>query len=81
VRNEPAVPNPDPLDVWEVERDRFGVMFTGPLEVGECIRVVPADRAQAIELAAVDVLNTLVAYDQDVSLGWLKNRLREVLDA
>jgi hypothetical protein len=26
--------------IWEIERDRFGVMFSGPLEVGECKRVV-----------------------------------------
>lgn len=25
---------------WEVERDRFGVMFSGSLQVGECRRVV-----------------------------------------
>lgn len=29
------------LSRWEVERDRFGVMFSGPLEVGECVEVVP----------------------------------------
>lgn len=28
---------------WEIERDRFGVTFSGPLEVGECIKVVRAD--------------------------------------
>lgn len=28
--------------VWEVERGRLGVMFSGPLEVGECREVVPA---------------------------------------
>lgn len=28
--------------IWEVERDRFGITFSGPLEVGECIEVVPA---------------------------------------
>jgi hypothetical protein len=35
--------------VWEVERDRFGVMFSGPLEVGACIRVVAvADPASVL---------------------------------
>lgn len=28
---------------WEVERNRHGVMFSGPLEVGDCIRVVLAE--------------------------------------
>ena len=26
--------------VYEVERDRHGLMYSGPLEVGECVRVV-----------------------------------------
>lgn len=42
---------PDRLEprgsVWEVERDRHGVMFSGPLEVGECRRVVDADELDA----------------------------------
>lgn len=29
--------------IYEVERDRFGVMYSGPLEVGECQRVTPMD--------------------------------------
>lgn len=33
---------------WQVERDRFGVMFSGPLEVGEMREVVPCDD-QAVE--------------------------------
>lgn len=32
---------------WEVERDRFGVMFSGPLEVGECKQVVEASAYRA----------------------------------
>lgn len=31
----------DGSPVWEVERDRHGVMFSGPLEVGECREVIP----------------------------------------
>lgn len=27
---------------WQVERDRFSTMFSGPLEVGEMVEVVPA---------------------------------------
>jgi hypothetical protein len=42
----------DQRAVWEVERDRFGVMFSGPLEVGEYIRVV-AVRDPASVLAAL----------------------------
>lgn len=30
------------MRVYEIERDRYGVMYSGPLEVGECISVVPA---------------------------------------
>lgn len=40
------------VDVREVERDRHGIMFSGPLEVGSCLRVVAVDdllSAQAIE--------------------------------
>jgi hypothetical protein len=37
--------------VWEIERDRFGVMFSGPLEVGECRRVAPYERVSALEEA------------------------------
>lgn len=28
--------------IWQVERDRFGIMYSGPLEVGEMVEVVPA---------------------------------------
>lgn len=28
---------------YEVERDRFGIMYSGPLEVGECVEVVPLE--------------------------------------
>lgn len=35
------MPSAEKRGPWEVERDRFGVMFSGPLEVGECIEVVP----------------------------------------
>jgi hypothetical protein len=30
----------NPFEVYEIERDRFGVTFGGPLEVGACIRVI-----------------------------------------
>lgn len=33
---------------WEVERDRFGVSFSGPLEVGEVREVVPAELQTAL---------------------------------
>lgn len=29
---------------YEIERDRFGLHYSGPLEIGECIPVVPAER-------------------------------------
>jgi hypothetical protein len=40
---------------WEVERDRFGTMFSGPLDVGECIAVVPAYELEAARSALRDV--------------------------
>lgn len=41
---------------WEIERDRFGLSFSGPLEVGECIEVVRAkDYDDAIKLAAAAI--------------------------
>jgi hypothetical protein len=41
--------------VYEVERDRHSVLYSGPLEVGECVRVVPVD----------DVVSALLAIDID----------------
>lgn len=50
------------VPVWEIERDRHGLMFSGPLEVGECRRVVPEGdyvcRKQEI-LALLDALDRL----------------------
>lgn len=40
---------------WEVERDRFGLMFSQPITVGECVEVVPADAYQG----AVSVLEAI----------------------
>lgn len=33
-------------EVYEIERDRHGLMYSGPLAVGECVRVVPLDKAE-----------------------------------
>lgn len=33
---------------YEVERDRFGVHYSGPLEVGECIQVVPVAEVERL---------------------------------
>lgn len=31
------------VKVYEIERDRHGLMYSGPLEVGECVRVMPVE--------------------------------------
>lgn len=33
----------DDLAIHEIERDRFGIMYSGPLQVGECIKVIRVD--------------------------------------
>lgn len=43
---------------YEVERDRFGVMYSGPLEVGECRRVVPVEEVERLR----DLVATLWLY-------------------
>lgn len=43
-------------EVWEVERDRHGVMFSGPLKVGECVRVVRADAVTQGEDRLIEAL-------------------------
>jgi hypothetical protein len=50
--------------VWEVERDRFGVMFSGPLEIGECVRVVPESRLQEAERQLAEARKALS------DIGW-----------
>jgi hypothetical protein len=32
--------------VYEIERDRHGLMYSGPLGVGECVRVLALDSAE-----------------------------------
>jgi hypothetical protein len=36
-----GVPAPAERPIYEVERDRHGLMYSGPLQVGECVRVTP----------------------------------------
>jgi len=47
--------------VYEVERDRFGTMYSGPLEVGECVRVVPTE-AVACRPASIEHFVTTRAW-------------------
>lgn len=43
------------MEVFEVERDRFGVVFSGPLTVGDVVRVVrESDAADEIALRDTD---------------------------
>lgn len=42
------MPEDERVKRWEVERDRFGVYFSGPLQVGECIEVVPASELDRV---------------------------------
>jgi hypothetical protein len=37
---------------YEVERDRFGFMYSGPLGLGECVTVVPAAELLAAVVCA-----------------------------
>ena len=37
----PTDANTDRSTRYEVERDRHGIMYSGPLDVGECVQVVP----------------------------------------
>jgi hypothetical protein len=39
----------EPTPVYEIERDRHGLMYSGPLEVGECVRVTPLPMNLAAE--------------------------------
>ena len=44
---------------WQIERDRFGLMFSGPLEIGEMIEVMPVsehDRLREASQAVVEML-------------------------
>jgi hypothetical protein len=43
--NALAVSPEQPVErpVYEIERDRHGLMFSGPLDIGECMRVMPVD--------------------------------------
>ena len=49
----------DAYEPWQVERDRFGVMFSGPLEVGEMIEVVPAADRDRLREALERIANTM----------------------
>jgi hypothetical protein len=47
-----------PVAVYEVERDRHGITYSGPLEVGECVRVSLADAGST----ALDLLDEFDRY-------------------
>lgn len=58
---------------WEIERDRFGVMFSGPLEVGECVKVVAAadyERLRESARAALNVLGAVHRVTEGPRAGW-----------
>lgn len=59
---------------YEVERDRFGVYYSGPLEVGECIEVVSVHKLlseEAMEAATRAAIPALMSvFGCDDATAW-----------
>jgi hypothetical protein len=51
----PVPPDTREESIYEIERDRYGLMYSGPLEVGECVRVVPVSREGGKEMRPIDL--------------------------
>jgi predicted phage-related endonuclease len=52
-----VTPDPGSEQRWEVERDRFGHMVHPPLEVGDCVEMVPASQVRDLEARVLSYLN------------------------
>lgn len=72
-----ADPERDAQLPWRIERDRFGLLFSGrPLAVGEVVKVVPAELLQG----AVEALREAYGYiwhdEIDAALVHVEHALR-----
>jgi hypothetical protein len=50
----PSGEREDERRVYEIERDRHGLMYSGPLSIGECVRVVALDAASPVPVSRED---------------------------
>jgi hypothetical protein len=67
----------DDRRIWQVERDRFGTMYSGPLEVGEMVEVVELETLLA-KLEQMDLCED-TGDASDGGYMWALNEIREWL--